>query len=50
MRTKENILGFYNPIPPFKLEHDCPVLCIIYKKPSEGDVVHINYYRDDEEV
>lgn len=50
MKTKENIMGFFNPIPPFKLEYDYPVLCIIYKKPSEGDVVHIDYFNDDEEV
>lgn len=30
MKTKENIIGFYNPIPPFKIEHDYPVLCILY--------------------
>eukprot|EP00347_Sterkiella_histriomuscorum_P020714 403336759 len=51
MRTKENILGFYNPIPPFKLEHDCPVLCIIFKRPAQNaDQVYINYFRDDQNV
>jgi len=49
-KTKENILGFYNPIPPFKLEHDFPVLCIIYSVGGENDTVHVNYYNDEEEV
>ena len=28
MQTKQNLMGFYNPIPPFKKE--LPVLCVIY--------------------
>lgn len=51
MKTKENILGFFNPIPPFKEEHDHPVLCIVYRKPAQDpDTFHINYYSDSEEV
>ena len=54
MRTKEHILGFFNPIPPFLAEHDNPVLCIVYKDFTDPlyplGVVHINYYSDQEEV
>lgn len=32
MNTKENLIGFYNPIPPFKIEHDYPVLCVVCKR------------------
>ena len=45
MSTKENLLGFYNPIPKFRPEHEYPVLCIIYKEGLEGPI-HINYYSD----
>ena len=30
MQTKQNLLGFYNPIPPFKRGYDNPVLCLVY--------------------
>ncbi len=50
MNTKENLIGFFNPIPPFKLEHDYPVLCVIYMKTSVNDEVHIQYFNDSEEV
>ncbi|CDW77329.1 UNKNOWN [Stylonychia lemnae] len=50
MKTKENILGFFNPIPPFRMEHDNPVLCIIYKRQEESDTIRVSYYSDDEEV
>jgi hypothetical protein len=52
MKTKENLLGFFNPIPPFKNEHDHPVLCLIYKKPIEQgqDTIYVKYFNDDEEV
>ena len=49
MKTKSNIMGFYNPIPPFKKEYDTPVLCVVYMRNSE-DVVHIDYFSDREEV
>ncbi len=51
-KTKENILGFYNPIPAFMPEHEHPVLCIVYKRPLlEGnDSVHVEYFADHEEV
>ena len=35
MKTKQNIMGFYNPIPPFKKEYDHPVLCIVYVKNAQ---------------
>ena len=28
--TKNDIMGFFNPIPPFMKEHDYPYLCIVY--------------------
>jgi hypothetical protein len=49
------LLGFYNPIPPFKQES--PVLCIVYvlnaQDPMmlrEQDLVHVDYFNDREEV
>ena len=48
MRTKQNLLGFYNPIPPFKQEQ--PVLCVVYVLNRAQDEVHIGYYNDREEV
>lgn len=33
MSTKTNIMGFYNPIPPYLVDNEHPVLCIIYKEP-----------------
>ena len=54
MRTKQNLLGFYNPIPPFK--QDKPVLCIVYvlngdpMRLREQDMVHVDYFNDREEV
>lgn len=50
-KTKAHVMGFFNPIPPFKREHDYPVLCIVYKKPSENaNVIHVKYYNDNEDV
>jgi hypothetical protein len=49
MKTKENLMGFYNPIPPFKEEHNHPVLCIIYTRPNiDPETYHIEYYNDTE--
>lgn len=48
MRTKQNLLGFYNPIPPFKQEQ--PVLCVVYVLNRAQDEIHIDYYNDREEV
>jgi len=48
MRTKQNLLGFYNPIPPFKQES--PVLCVVYVLNQAADVINISYYNDKEEV
>ena len=57
MQTKQNIMGFYNPIPPFKQEYDTPVLCIVYvlnasdpERPQERDIIHIDYFKDHQEV
>ena len=50
-KTKANIMGFYNPIPPFKREHDYPVLCLVYKKPREDNSkIYVTYYNDNEDV
>jgi hypothetical protein len=50
-KTKENIMGFFNPMPAFMKEHDTPVLCIVYKKPQEqGETIFISYFKDDEDV
>jgi hypothetical protein len=50
MNTKQHILGFYNPIPPFKQESDHPVLCVIYSLNARDDLVQISYFRDIQEV
>ena len=61
MQTKQNIMGFYNPIPPFKKEYENPVLCVVYtlgeRAPSMGEgefvapkTLHIDYYSDKQEV
>ena len=59
MTTKQNLMGFYNPIPPFKKEYENPVLCIVYtlREPlPEGPnadlaarpprELHIDYFTD----
>jgi len=57
MQTKQNIMGFYNPIPPFKRDYDNPVLCVIYtlneSLPNIDDenyqppqTMHIQYFTD----
>lgn len=44
-------MGFFNPIPSFRNDHSHPVLCLVYKKPSiDNDAIHIDYYKDSEEV
>ena len=63
MQTKQNLLGFYNPIPPFKREYENPVLCLVYTlgepllegfnadlaaKPPQN--LHIDYFNDRQEV
>jgi hypothetical protein len=61
MSTKSNLMGFYNPIPPFKKEYDSPVFCLIYtlgEPLPEGDIqvrpppkeLHIKYFTDRQEV
>lgn len=35
MNTKDSVFGFFNPIPPFMLNHSHPILCIIFTKPME---------------
>ena len=49
-KTKESIIGFYNPIPQFLREHKSPTLCIIYQKPNEGENIYIEYFKDSEPV
>lgn len=50
MRTKRDLMGFFNPIAPIK--NEAPVLCVIYvKNPSDrvnflGDVMHVDYFKD----
>jgi hypothetical protein len=53
--TKSDIMGFFNPIPPFMMGHEHPSLCIVYKKKGsreEGyrNVVHIDYFKDKQDV
>jgi hypothetical protein len=63
MQTKQNLLGFYNPIPPFKREYENPVLCLVYtlgEPLPEGfyadlaarppQKLHIDYFNDRQEV
>ena len=59
MSTKQNLMGFFNPIPPFKKEYENPVLCLIYTigeamPDPQRDVVaanlHITFYSDRQEV
>lgn len=56
MQTKQNIMGFYNPIPPFRKESDTPVLCLVYVLNSQdparltNDAIHVDYYSDQSEV
>ena len=58
MRTKENLMGFYNLIPPF-VQNQQKVLCIIYAKGNGVDLIdldnpntkiYVGYYSDQEEV
>jgi hypothetical protein len=50
-KTKANIMGFYNPIPSFKREHDYPVLCIVFKRPRTApNTIHVEYFNDNQDV
>ena len=50
MASKQNLVGFFNPIPPFKREADRPVLCVIYTLNNDPSKVWICYYSDKAEV
>ena len=45
--TKQNLLGFFNPIPSFMPEHESPWLCIIYKR---GEETFTEYFKDNQPV
>lgn len=50
-KTKANIMGFFNPIPTFKREHEYPVLCVVYKRPSiDNETSIVDYYKDNDNV
>ena len=51
---KQSIIGFYNPIPPcLPIEHENPMLCVIYKKTivsedsnEKVEEIEIKYFRE----
>lgn len=47
--TKSQNRGFFNPIPPCMPEHNCPVLCVIYKTAQTPSPVTM-YYGDLDKV
>mmetsp|Transcript_19466 Transcript_19466/g.18582 ORF Transcript_19466/g.18582 Transcript_19466/m.18582 type:complete len:200 (+) Transcript_19466:1906-2505(+) len=51
--TKNDVMGFFNPIPPFVVGHQTPHLCVIYKRGDGVELsnrITVQYFRDSDTV